>query len=122
MHSSNGIDLTDTEFEILKQFVSLHDDQAVMEFARQDIKTNPKKIDSYIRLCKFDLINCKNPDIWSDTNVKGTTQLGVDFVEDVKKLERRERIRTYLPSIIVAVLGIGGTLGGVLLGWFLRSL
>ena len=118
MHSSNGIDLTDTEFKILKKLVSRHDDQAVMEFARQDIKTNPKKIDSYIRLCKFDLINCKNPDIWSDTNVKGTTQLGVDFVEDVKKLERRERIRTYLPVII----STAGTLLGVLLGWFLRSL
>lgn len=120
MHSVNGITLSSTELKALKKLVALRDNKAVSEFAKRDIEAHPKKVGSYMQLRELGLISGFKT--WNGIEASEVNQPGIDFVRDIRKVRRREWFRTYLPSIISAVIGIGGTIGGVLLGWHLHTL
>ena len=128
MYQANGTDLPGSQYRELRDLVSLGSDEERKAFSERalhpyDDKSiwNPNGIDCYKGLHRTGLIEgIPTMDGFLFDGV--VTQAGLDFISDYKKQSRREWVRTYLPSVIAAVLGIGGTVLGVIIGWHLGSL
>lgn len=128
MYEVNGIDLPSSQYRELCDLVSLGSDEERKAFSDKALRPyedkslwNQNGVDCYGGLLDKGLIEGA-PTMGGFLFYGVVTQAGIDFVNDYKAASRREWIRTYLPSIIASVLGVGGTIAGVLLGWHLGSL
>lgn len=127
MYSVNGIDLPSSQYRELCDLVALDPDEKRVEFSKKALnpyedKTlwNPNGLDCYKGLYKKGLID-GTPAMNAFLFYGVVTQAGIDFVRDYKSTQRAERIRTYLPPILAGILGIAGTVIGVLIGWSLGT-
>lgn len=128
MYSVNGIDLPSSQYKELRDLVNLESDDERIAFSNKALHPydnkdlwNPNGVACYKALYEKGLIG--GTPVMNGFLFDGVvTQAGIDFIHDVRKVRRREWLRSYLPSIIAALLGVGGTIAGVLLGWHLGTL
>lgn len=128
MYEANGIDLPRSQYRELRDLVSLGSDEDRKAFSNKALHPyedkrlwNQNGVECYKGLLDKGLI-CGTPILNGFLFDGVVTQAGLDFIADFRKKARRDWARTYLPSVIAAVLGVGGTIAGVLIGWHLGSL
>ena len=117
MYEVNGVDLTSGEYRLLRELAGSDDRKAL---ARSLLDSDPARYNELLRALR-DKGMVRGTPLMGYFDLDDLTDAGESFLGDLRIKTRREWARAYLPSIIAALLGVGGTLLGVLLGWLLGS-
>lgn len=127
MHSANGVELSTNQYRELRRIVKEEKRGNGLGYCRNRLAPDPETgepdmqlAQTYIALGNRGLISGLPCD--DSYTVAFINQAAFDFVDDCRRESRQRWLRAYLPSIIAAVVGVGGTIAGVLLGWHLGTL
>lgn len=115
MYEANGLNLSRSEYVALKQFIKMSKHEEVSAWIVYGDDAPTARL-----LAAKGLITGQQ--IGDAYRVDRATKLGHDFLRDFKSERRKDRFRTYFPPVIGGVLGIAGTVVGVILGWHLGRL
>lgn len=128
MYEADGIDLTRTEYKKLKLLRRAEARNRLDEFIGhelfdgQSIRLFPdeEKSKVYYSLYEKGLVD-GSVMVGTLFCPKCLTYRGRDWLKDRRRAAFDEWVRTWLPSIVSAVIGVGGTLLGVMLGTMLEQ-